>query len=95
MCANFIFDDPRTTNGSFIEGHSTDESLHCAAYDNDARISYVRGWATSPTSSLTFLVAGKIWQFILRFGAKGRYLRATRRLLDHSGPGVRQGVMFR
>ncbi|KAH8897926.1 bacterial alpha-L-rhamnosidase domain protein [Thozetella sp. PMI_491] len=58
MWADFMLDDPRMTNSSFIEGYATDGELHYAPYDNDARVSHAHGWATSPTSSLTFLAAG-------------------------------------
>ena len=76
MWADFMLDDPRMTNSSFIEGYSTNGDLHYAPYDNDARISYAHGWATSPTSSLTFLAAGlqvtsadgKTWSIQPRLG---------------------------
>lgn len=58
MWADFMLDDPRMTNSSFIEGYSTNGDLHYAPYSNDARISHAHGWATSPTSSLTFYAAG-------------------------------------
>ncbi|KAF1961374.1 Six-hairpin glycosidase [Byssothecium circinans] len=58
MWADFMLDDPRMTNSSFIEGYATNGSLHYAPYDNDARISHAHGWATGPTSALTFLGAG-------------------------------------
>lgn len=54
----FMLDDPRMTNSTFIEGYSTSGELHYAPYVNDARISHAHGWATGPTSSLTFYVAG-------------------------------------
>lgn len=54
----FMLDDPRMTNSTFIEGYSTTGVLHYAPYLNDARISHAHGWATGPTSSLTFYVAG-------------------------------------
>ncbi|KAF1968819.1 Six-hairpin glycosidase [Bimuria novae-zelandiae CBS 107.79] len=54
----FMIDDPRMTNSTFIEGYSTTGELHYAPYLNDARISHAHGWATGPTSSLTFYVAG-------------------------------------
>ncbi|KAF2031214.1 bacterial alpha-L-rhamnosidase domain-containing protein [Setomelanomma holmii] len=54
----FMLDDPRMTNSTFIEGYSTTGELHYAPYLNDARISHAHGWATGPTSSLTFYVAG-------------------------------------
>ncbi|KAJ9644682.1 hypothetical protein H2199_003645 [Coniosporium tulheliwenetii] len=54
----FMLDDPRMTNSTFIEGYSTTGELHYAPYVNDPRISHAHGWATGPTGSLTFLVAG-------------------------------------
>ena len=54
----FMLDDPRMTNSTFIEGYSATGELHYAPYINDARISHAHGWATGPTSSLTFYVAG-------------------------------------
>lgn len=35
-----------------------DISLHYAPYNNDPRISHAHGWATGPTSTLTFYGAG-------------------------------------
>jgi hypothetical protein len=58
MWADFMLDDPRMTNSTFIEGYSTTGSLHYAPYDNDARVSHAHGWATGPTSALTFFGAG-------------------------------------
>jgi hypothetical protein len=54
----FMLDDPRMTNSTFIEGYSSTGELHYAPYLNDARISHAHGWASGPTSSLTFYVAG-------------------------------------
>ena len=54
MWADFVLDDPRMTNSTFIEGYSTSGELHYAPYgDEDARISLAHGWGTGPTSSLT------------------------------------------
>ena len=53
MWADFMLDDPRMTNSTFIEGYSTTGELHYAPYSNDPRISHAHGWATGPTSSLT------------------------------------------
>ena len=53
-----MLDDPRMTNSTFIEGYSTNGDLHCAPYTNDPRISHAHGWATGPTSTLTFFGAG-------------------------------------
>ncbi|GIK02051.1 hypothetical protein Aspvir_006094 [Aspergillus viridinutans] len=54
----FMLDDPRMTQSTFIEGYSTDGTLHYAPYSNDARISHAHGWATGPTSALMFYAAG-------------------------------------
>lgn len=54
----FMLDDPRMTQSTFIEGYSTDGSLHYAPYRNDARISHAHGWATGPTAALMFYAAG-------------------------------------
>ncbi|KAI0143381.1 alpha-L-rhamnosidase [Pestalotiopsis sp. NC0098] len=59
MWADYMLDDERTTNSTFIEGYSSDGSLAYPAYPNgDQRVSHAHGWATGPTSSLTFLGAG-------------------------------------
>lgn len=58
MWGDFMLDDPRMTNSTFIEGYSTDGSLHYAPYTNDPRVSHSHGWATGPTSALTFYAAG-------------------------------------
>lgn len=34
---DFMLDDPRMTNSTFIEGYSADGSLHYAPYPDDAR----------------------------------------------------------
>lgn len=54
----FMLDDPRMTNSTFIEGYRADGALKYAPYSNDPRISHAHGWATGPTSFLTFYVAG-------------------------------------
>lgn len=54
----FMLDDPRMTQSTFIEGYSTDGSLHYAPYTNDPRVSHAHGWATGPTSALTFFAGG-------------------------------------
>lgn len=54
----FMLQDPRMTGSSFIEGFSTDGSLHYAPYTNDARVSHAHGWSTGPTSALLFYAAG-------------------------------------
>lgn len=54
----FMLDDPRMTNSTFIEGYSTNGSLHYEPYANDPRVSHAHGWATGPTSALTQYAAG-------------------------------------
>lgn len=54
----FMLDDPRMTNSTFIEGYASDGELHYAPYTNDPRVSHAHGWATGPTSTLTFYFAG-------------------------------------
>ena len=55
MWADFMLDDPRMTNSTFIEGYSTSGVLH---YDRaypasvDPRLSLAHGWSTGPTISL-------------------------------------------
>ena len=58
MWGDFMLDSPHVTNSTFIEGYATDGSLHYAPYTNDPRISHAHGWATGPTSALTFYTAG-------------------------------------
>lgn len=54
----FMLTDPRMTQSTFIEGYSTDGSLHYAPYTNDPRVSHAHGWSTGPTSALTFFAGG-------------------------------------
>ncbi|KAK8174814.1 bacterial alpha-L-rhamnosidase domain-containing protein [Phyllosticta citribraziliensis] len=54
----FMLDDPRMTNSTFIEGYAFNGEIKYAPYNNDPRISHAHGWATGPTSTLTFLIAG-------------------------------------
>ncbi|KAJ5126417.1 hypothetical protein N7526_008594 [Penicillium atrosanguineum] len=54
----FMLQDPRMTQSTFIEGYSTDGSLHYAPYTNDPRVSHAHGWSTGPTSALTTYAAG-------------------------------------
>jgi hypothetical protein len=76
MWADFMLDDPRMTNSTFIEGYSTNGDLHYAPYTNDPRISYAHGWATGPTSALSFHAAGlqitsavgKMWRIAPQLG---------------------------
>jgi hypothetical protein len=103
MWADFMLDDPRMTNSSFIEGYSTNGDLHYAPYDNDARISHAHGWATSPTSSLTFLAAGleltgamgRTWRIWPRVGGLGSVSAGFRTALGEFDVNweVRDGVL--
>ena len=54
----FMLRDPRMTQSTFIEGYSTDGSIHYAPYSNDPRISHAHGWSTGPTFALTHHAAG-------------------------------------
>ncbi|CAG7930480.1 unnamed protein product [Penicillium olsonii] len=54
----FMLNDPRMTQSTFIEGYSTDGSLHYAPYSNDPRVSHAHGWSTGPTYALTAYAAG-------------------------------------
>ncbi|KAJ5305876.1 hypothetical protein N7508_004891 [Penicillium antarcticum] len=54
----FMLNDPRMTQSTFIEGYSTDGSLHYAPYTNDPRVSHAHGWSTGPTYALTAYAAG-------------------------------------
>jgi hypothetical protein len=58
MWADFILDDPRMTNSTFIEGYSTNGDVHDTPYTNNLRISHAHGWATGPLSALMFCAAG-------------------------------------
>ncbi|KAK4493955.1 hypothetical protein PRZ48_015141 [Zasmidium cellare] len=55
---DFMLDDPRMTNSTFIEGYASNGDLHYAPYTNDPRVSHAHGWATGPTSTLTFYIGG-------------------------------------
>ncbi|KAJ5722734.1 hypothetical protein N7488_000769 [Penicillium malachiteum] len=50
--------DSKMTQSTFIEGYSTDGSIHYAPYTDDARISHAHGWSTGPTYALTAYAAG-------------------------------------
>ncbi|KAJ4390040.1 hypothetical protein N0V93_007513 [Gnomoniopsis smithogilvyi] len=54
---DFMLDDPRMTNSTFIEGYLEDGTLHYS-YPNDPRVSYAHGWSTGPTNLLSRYVAG-------------------------------------
>ncbi|GAB7362002.1 hypothetical protein MBLNU230_g2038t1 [Neophaeotheca triangularis] len=57
----FMLNDPRMTNSTFLEGYSTTGEIHYAPYNNDPRVSHAHGWATGPTSTLTFYIGGIHW----------------------------------
>jgi hypothetical protein len=89
MWADFMLDDPRMTNSSFIEGYSINGDLHYAPYSNDARVSHAHGWSTGPTSALTFFGAGvqlttamgKTWLIQPRLGGLKRITAGYKTLL--------------
>lgn len=58
MWADFMLDDPRMTNSTFIEGYDTSGALHYPAYADDARISHAHGWSTGPVLALSNFAAG-------------------------------------
>jgi hypothetical protein len=72
----FMLDDPRMTKSTFIEGYQADGELHYSPYNNDPRVSHAHGWATGPTSVLTFYIAGlhlqsnggETWEIYPRLG---------------------------
>ncbi|CAG8953008.1 hypothetical protein HYFRA_00003200 [Hymenoscyphus fraxineus] len=67
----FMIDDPRMTNSTFIEGFSSDGSLHYQPYRTDSRVSHAHGWSTGPTYLMSFYIGGihmessigKTWSF--------------------------------
>lgn len=58
MLRDFMLEDPRMTNSTFIEGYSTIGDLHYAPYTNESRISHAHAWSTGLTSVLTIYAAG-------------------------------------
>ncbi|TIA28189.1 Six-hairpin glycosidase [Aureobasidium pullulans] len=58
MWHDFMLEDPRTTQSTFLEGYSFNGSIHYPAYANDARVSHAHGWSTGPIFALTNFVAG-------------------------------------
>ncbi|KAI5257362.1 Six-hairpin glycosidase [Aureobasidium subglaciale] len=58
MWADFMLDDPRMTNSTYIEGYDTSGSLHYPAYADDARISHSHGWSSGPVLALSTFAAG-------------------------------------
>ncbi|KEQ73170.1 alpha-L-rhamnosidase [Aureobasidium namibiae CBS 147.97] len=58
MWADFMLDDPRMTNSTYIEGYDTSGALHYPAYEDDARISHSHGWSSGPVLALSTFAAG-------------------------------------
>lgn len=58
MWADYMLDDPRMTNSTFIEGFATDGTPLYPVYDYDPRVSHAHGWSSAPTSMLTFYGGG-------------------------------------
>lgn len=58
MWADFMLDDPRMTNSTFIEGYDMSGMLHYSPYKDDARVSHAHGWSTGPVTALTKYAAG-------------------------------------
>ncbi|KAI5248975.1 Six-hairpin glycosidase [Aureobasidium subglaciale] len=58
MWADFMLDDPRMTNSTYIEGYDTSGSLHYPAYADNARISHSHGWSSGPVLALSTFAAG-------------------------------------
>ncbi|KAL1859037.1 hypothetical protein Daus18300_009675 [Diaporthe australafricana] len=58
MWADYMLDDPRMTNSSFIEGFATDGTPLYPVYNYDPRVSHAHGWSSAPTSMLTFYGGG-------------------------------------
>ncbi|KAI4721338.1 Six-hairpin glycosidase [Aureobasidium sp. EXF-10727] len=58
MWADFMLDDPRMTNSTFIEGYDVSGALHYPAYADDPRISHSHGWSSGPVLALSMFAAG-------------------------------------
>lgn len=58
MWADYMLDDPRMTNSTFIEGYATDGTPLYPVYNYDPRVSHAHGWSTAPTSMLTLYGGG-------------------------------------
>lgn len=58
MWGDFMLDDPRMTNSTFIEGYDVSGALHYPAYADDPRISHAHGWSTGPVLALSTFAAG-------------------------------------
>lgn len=79
MWADYMLDDARMTNSTFIEGFATDGEPLYPVYDYDPRVSHAHGWSTAPTSMLTFFAggltmtsaAGRTWKVAPALGGLG------------------------
>jgi hypothetical protein len=58
MWSDFMLDDPRMTNSTYIEGYDVSGALHYPAYEDDARISHSHGWSSGPVLALSTFAAG-------------------------------------
>ncbi|KAF7536154.1 hypothetical protein G7054_g4783 [Neopestalotiopsis clavispora] len=58
MWADYMLDDPRMTNSTFIEGFAVDGQPLYPVYGYDPRVSHAHGWSSAPTSMLTFYAGG-------------------------------------
>lgn len=58
MWSDYMLDDPRMTNSTFIEGFATDGTPLYPVYNYDPRVSHAHGWSSAPTSMLTFYGGG-------------------------------------
>ncbi|PIL26308.1 hypothetical protein GSI_12064 [Ganoderma sinense ZZ0214-1] len=75
MWADFMLDDPRMTNSTFVEGYSTSGAMHYGSLP-DQRLSFAHGWSTGPTSLLTTYAggiqllapAGAVWTIVPQVG---------------------------
>lgn len=79
MWADYMLDDARMTNSTFIEGFAADGEPLYPVYDYDPRVSHAHGWSTAPTSMLTFFAggltmtsaAGRTWKVAPALGGLG------------------------
>ncbi|TVY43620.1 hypothetical protein LOCC1_G005098 [Lachnellula occidentalis] len=94
--ADFMLDDPRMTNSTFIEGYSETGELHYPLYSSDAIISHSHGWSTGPTYALSFYVAGlqlvsesgKTWMIAPQMGDLTEVVAGFTHLRFHTPPGT-------
>lgn len=79
MWADYMLDDPRMTNSTFIEGFAADGTPLYPVYGYDPRVSHAHGWSSAPTSMLTFYgggltmtsAAGATWKVAPALGGLG------------------------